>query len=232
MITTINEFRLFLESNYKDTKIGFKNPGTQAKLHRYEADKFIRDEDFTYYGETLPEIEREVVLMNNIVKRKQIGNDIHYKGEFTLNGQKYLIDRDKVIASQVNEENAVQQQVTNTTLNSDKTTQLTGYENDMGYYNSNKNKLLLLSQQPTSDKTESDANKIINGNIYLGMAWKLYKMQTTMKADETKLGNNQISAEEKTQIQTNVNTNKQELAKLKKELDDKIATDLGQIKKM
>lgn len=132
----------------------------------------------------------------------------------------------------LNEENAVQQQVQNTTLNSDKATQLTGYENDMGYYTSNKNKLLALSQQPADEKTEVEANKIINGNIYLGMAWKLYKMQTTMKADEQKLGNNQISAEEKSQIQKNVNTNKQELNKVKKELDDKIQQDLGTIKKL
>jgi len=132
----------------------------------------------------------------------------------------------------INEENAVQQQVADTTLNSDKSTQLTGYENDMGYYNSNKNKLLLLSQKAADDKTEGEANKIINGNIYLGMAWKLYKMQTAMKADEDKLGSNQLSAEEKAQIQTNVNTNRTELAKVKKELDDKIQTDLGQIKKL
>lgn len=130
------------------------------------------------------------------------------------------------------EENAVQQQVTNTTLNSDKTTQLTGYENDIGYYNSNKNRLILLAQKPVDEKTEQEANKIINGNIYLGMAWKMNKMQTTMKADEEKLGSNEISSEEKKIIQTNVNTNKQDLMKIKKELDDKMSNDLGQIKKL
>jgi len=132
----------------------------------------------------------------------------------------------------INEENAVQQQVTNTVLNSDKTTHLTGYENDMGYYNGNKGKLLLLSQKAVDDNTEQEANKIINGNIYLGIAWKLYKMETALKGDEDKLGSNEISQPEKAQIQTNVNTNKQELTKLKKELDDKIRLDLGQIKKM
>lgn len=132
----------------------------------------------------------------------------------------------------LNEENAVQQQVTNTVLNSDKTTQLTGYENDMGYYNSNKGKLLLLSQKAVDEKTEQEANKIINGNIYLGIAWKMYKMETALKGDEDKLGSNEISQPEKAQIQTNVNTNKQELNKVKKELDDKIRLDLGQIKKM
>lgn len=130
------------------------------------------------------------------------------------------------------EENAVQQQVSNTTLNSDKTTQLTGYENDIGYYNSNKNRLILLAQKPVDEKTEEEANKIINGNIYLGMAWKMNKMQTTMKADEEKLGSNEISSEEKKIIQTNVNTNKQDLMKIKKELDDKMSNDLGQIKKL
>ena len=130
------------------------------------------------------------------------------------------------------EENAVQQQVSNTTLNSDKTTQLTGYENDIGYYNSNKNRLILLAQKPVDEKTEQEANKIINGNIYLGMAWKMNKMQTTMKADEEKLGSNEISSEEKKIIQTNVNTNKQDLMKIKKELDDKMSNDLGQIKKL
>lgn len=132
----------------------------------------------------------------------------------------------------LNEENAVQQQVSDTVLNSDKTTQLTGYENDMGYYNSNKNKLLLLSQQPTDEKTEQEANKIINGNKYLGVAWKLYKMETTLKGDEQKLGSNEISQPEKQQIQTNVNTNKTELNKAKKELDDMIKLDLGHIKQM
>lgn len=127
---------------------------------------------------------------------------------------------------------ATQQQVNNTVLNSDKTTKLTGYENDMGYYNANKGKLLLLSQKPADAKTEQDANKLINGNIYLGLAWKLYKMETTLKADEDKLGSNEISQPEKSQIQTNVNVNKQELNKVKKELDDKIRNDLGQIKKM
>lgn len=130
------------------------------------------------------------------------------------------------------EENAVQQQVEDTALNSDKTTQLTGYENDMGYYNTNKGKLILLAQKPVDEKTEEEANKIINGNIYLGMAWKMNKMQTSLTADQQKLGSNEISAEEKKIIQTNINTNKQNMMNIKKELDDKMSSDLGQIKKL
>jgi basic membrane lipoprotein Med (substrate-binding protein (PBP1-ABC) superfamily) len=130
------------------------------------------------------------------------------------------------------EDTAVQQQVQDTTLNSDKATQLTGYENDMGYYTANKNKLLALSQKPVDEKTESEANKVINGNIYLGLAWKMFKMQTSQKADQEKLGSQEISAEEKKTIQGNIQNNSQELNKIKKELDDKIKLDLGQIKKL
>lgn len=216
MITSINEFRKLFENKLPDF-----------------IDQAARNVAYSMPNHTIP--------INGVYTDEQIENAINKYNQLLkqhlkqgLVNKKLLFNRIKEICNEnrVNEENAVQQQVTDTTLNSDKTTQLTGYENDMGYYNSNKNKLLLLSQKAADEKTEQEANKIINGNIYLGMAWKLYKMQTAMKADEEKLGSNQISSEEKSQIQTNINTNKTELAKVKKELDDKIRNDLGQIKKL
>lgn len=119
----------------------------------------------------------------------------------------------------------------NTTLNSDKNTSLTEYENDLKYYNLNKAKLIPILLKDVTQQ-EVLANKLINGNIFLGIQWKFNKLDQVIKKDEDKLKSDQISDEEKKQVQTDIADNKNKLILLKKELDEKIKGDLNTIKTM
>lgn len=114
------------------------------------------------------------------------------------------------------------------TTNSDKEVSLKDYQEKINYYNSNKGKFSsILSKEQTA--WEVDAEKIINGNIYLGKYWKLMKIEKTIKNDEEKLNSQEITAEEKKEVQTNIQDNKRKLGEIKKELDDKIKEDLKNI---
>jgi hypothetical protein len=117
-------------------------------------------------------------------------------------------------------------------MNTDKETKITGYQNKLKDYNDNKSKFDAIISTKKQDQWEVEAAKLINGNDYLATAWKLAKMNSTLKTDTAKLSSPDVSADEKKQIQIDVNKNKQELAKEQQELNTKIQQDLRTLQQL
>lgn len=117
----------------------------------------------------------------------------------------------------------------NLTMNSDKEVKLKKYQDTLKEYNSNKTKFvgILLSTKP--EQQEQIANKIINGNPYLGTAWKLAKIENEIKVNQDKINKKDISADEIKAAQTQMNLDKQNLTKQQQALTTQIATDLKTI---
>ena len=114
------------------------------------------------------------------------------------------------------------------TMNSDKEVRLKDYQEKINYYNNNKNKFnSILSKE--QEKWEEEAQKIINGNIYLGKYWKLSKIEKNIKNDQEKVNSQEISLEEKQQIQKDIQDNNKKLTEIKKEIENKIKEDLKDI---
>lgn len=115
-------------------------------------------------------------------------------------------------------------------LNSDKSVKLKAYQDDLKYYNTNKNKfdpILTLDEE----KQEEAANKLINGNAYLGIAWKMAKLEHGIeKAEEDIRG--ELTEEEKAEINNTNTENKNKLRELQYDLQKMIKKDLETIKKL
>jgi len=114
-------------------------------------------------------------------------------------------------------------------INSDKEVKLKDYQTKLAYYNSNKGKFIGILTSKKPETWEIEANKIINGNTYLGDKWSVDKMEYTIKQDEDKIKSNELTNEEEKKIQTDITRHKQELNKLKQETSQKIQADLRDI---
>ncbi|TXG83604.1 MAG: hypothetical protein E6R13_03775 [Spirochaetes bacterium] len=114
-------------------------------------------------------------------------------------------------------------------INSDKEVKLKNYQDQMAKYNANKGKFMSILLTKKQEQWEQAANLIIAGNIYLGLKWKLDKMEHQIKQDEERLKSTEITKEEKADIQKNVLENKKKFAEQKKEMDLKIRQDLQKI---
>lgn len=117
-------------------------------------------------------------------------------------------------------------------VNSDKEVKLKDYQKTVQEYNANKEKFKSLLISKTEDKWEEEAEKIINGNTYLGLQWKLAKVERNINVDEEKIKNSELTEEEKKEIQTRINDNKKQLSEEKNELSKQIRTDLAEINAM
>lgn len=114
----------------------------------------------------------------------------------------------------------------NTTLNSEKETKLEAYNKKLQIYNAKKNNFKSIFSQP-QERWEDEAKKIIDGNDYLSMKWKLDKMEWSLNELDDKLKNSELTSQEKTDIQTQINDNKKQFNDNKKEIDNKIRQDLN-----
>lgn len=114
-------------------------------------------------------------------------------------------------------------------INSDKEVKLKDYQDELEYYNANKSKFLSILTTKAQDVWEKEANKIINGNSYLGSKWKIDKMTYSIKKDEDKIKSNELTDDEVKQVQQDIIENKKELSKLKQETEKKIREDLHDI---
>jgi len=130
----------------------------------------------------------------------------------------------------INEWRKVNEELVSPDLNSDKSVKLKAYQDNLAYYNKNKNRfdqILAVDEE----KQEELANKLINGNAYLGIAWKMAKMEHSIeKAEEDIRG--ELTEEEKTEINNTNNENKNKLRELQYELQKMIKKDLETIKKL
>ena len=131
-------------------------------------------------------------------------------------------------------------------LNSDKDVKLTEYQDELKYYNTNKEKMKSLLLTKPEEKWEEEAKKIINGNTYLSMRWNIDKIERKIKNTEESLAdlqktvsNPDLSAEEKTntEVQMKYMNNdlsdiKKELQEKQKDLNDKIKDDINNINRL
>lgn len=117
------------------------------------------------------------------------------------------------------------------TMNSDKEVKLNDYKDKLKNYNSNKSKLISVLTRPT-EQWEIEAGKIIKDNIYLGGQWKYDKMNFKITDDTKKLQGNELTQDEKNNLQKDININKQELVKIKQTLDTQIKDDLIALQKL
>jgi hypothetical protein len=117
-------------------------------------------------------------------------------------------------------------------INSDKEVRLKDYQDKINYYNSNKNKFLGILSTKKQEIWEDEANKIINGNKYLGDKWKIDKMDFTIKQDEAKIKSNELTAEEEKKIALDIANHKKELNKLKQESLREIQDDLKNLQSL
>lgn len=117
----------------------------------------------------------------------------------------------------------------NATINSDKETKLKNYQDKLKEYNSNKTKLAGILLSTKLEQQEIVANKIINGNPYLGTAWKLAKIENAIKMGQDKINKKDITSDEIKAAQAQMNLDKQTLIKQQQALNTQITTDLKTI---
>jgi len=131
----------------------------------------------------------------------------------------YFLERVK--ARKINEE----------VFNTEKETKLKNHEQKLQYYNANKNKFKSIFSQ-SEDKWEEDAEKIINGNVYLSHMWRVNKIENNITKLEDQLRNAELSNEEKQDMENKIAENKDKLKEQEKELEKKIKDDLSEIENL
>lgn len=113
-------------------------------------------------------------------------------------------------------------------VNSEKEVKLKDYKDKINLYNSNKNKFKSIFSKD-SGVWEEEANKIINGNIYLSAAWKIAKAENNISETEEKIRSGELSKEEIKDLQDKLKIYKTELSKDNQEILKKIKEDLYKI---
>jgi hypothetical protein len=116
----------------------------------------------------------------------------------------------------------------NTTLNTEKETRIELHQKQVQAYNAKKNNFKTIFSKP-QENWEEEAKKIIDGNPYLSIQWKLVKTEKTMDELDTRLKSGELSNEEKTDTQNQINDLKKEINEIKKEIADKIKLDLNKL---
>lgn len=115
-------------------------------------------------------------------------------------------------------------------MNGEKEIQMKKYEDELTYYNANKEKFKSIFTK-AMEQWEIDANKIINGNEYLGLKWRMDKINKEIDTQTEKL-KEELSEEDKAAIQETIKTNKDALLEVQYALNKKIKADLEAIKKI
>lgn len=122
--------------------------------------------------------------------------------------------------------------VQNGTMNSDKEVKLEDYKDKVDKYNADKSKFMPILNGKKQDVWEEEANKIIDGNPYLGAQWKIDKMEHSIKDNDAKVKSGDLSKEEMDKIKLQVKEDQAALNKLKQEISKKIRMDLHDIQFM
>lgn len=127
--------------------------------------------------------------------------------------------------------NEFKQSLNEDVFNTEKETKLDNHEQIVQYYNANKDKFKNIFSQP-EEKWEEEANKIIDGNVYLSHKWRIDKIENHITKLEDKLRSAEISDEEKKSIEEQISENENKLQDQSKELDKKIRQDLNEIESL
>lgn len=114
------------------------------------------------------------------------------------------------------------------TFNTEKETKLKAHEEEVQTYNANKTKFVNIFSKDEKG-WEEEASKIIDGNVYLGIVWKMEKIKNNIKGLEDKLNDAEMSDEEKKSVEEQITDNKDKIQDQEKELNDQIGQDLNDI---
>jgi len=117
-------------------------------------------------------------------------------------------------------------------INSDKEVRLKGYQDKINYYNSNKGKFVSILASKKPEVWEDEANKIINGNKYLGKQWKINKIEHKIKEDEDRIKSGELTNDEIKKITQDIADNKKEVNTFKQESLQEIQQDLSDIQSL
>lgn len=120
--------------------------------------------------------------------------------------------------------------VQNDVINSDKEVLLKQYQAEIAYYNQHKNAFKSILATKKDDQLELEAEKIINGNKYLGKKWKLDKIAYFIEQDTIKTRDvANLTKEEIKEVQDRITKNNAELNIHNQELNTLIHKDLSAI---
>jgi hypothetical protein len=117
-------------------------------------------------------------------------------------------------------------------INSDKEVKLKDYKDKLDKYNAEKSKLQSIVNTKPQESWEEEATKVINGNPYLGIQWKLDKITHTVKQNEESIKRGELSQEESNKVKETIKEDQNELNNIKQELAKKIKDDLTNIQTM
>lgn len=117
-------------------------------------------------------------------------------------------------------------------LNTDKETKLRDHRNKITEYNNKKNSFVNIIKTKKPETWEIEAQKVINGNPYLGIKWKLDKLQNTVEDSQLKMKSNDVTIEEKKKIEEQLKKDLVTLAAIKQDITKTMAADLQKINKL
>lgn len=124
-----------------------------------------------------------------------------------------------------------EQKINEDIFNTEKQTKLDNHQQTVQEFNAKKNSFQRIFSQP-QERWEDEANKIIDGNIYLQKQWQLSKIENDIRNIEDQLRKSELTKEEKDNLQERLNDNNKKLQETKKDLDNKIRQDLAEINAM
>lgn len=115
-------------------------------------------------------------------------------------------------------------------MNSTKEAQLDLYKKLVSTYNSKKSALESITSND-KEKWEEAAKKIIDGNKYLAMYWKIVKVKAYIREDELKLREGEtLTNDEKKEIQNDITDNNKKIQEITTNIQKSIQEDLAKIK--
>lgn len=116
------------------------------------------------------------------------------------------------------------------TQNSNKEIKLKDYQEKLNAYNAKKNNFKPILINKEQKDWEALAAKIINGNVYLGAAWKLAKINKQIEDATEKIKSGNMSDLEVKELQDKIKEYHAELLKAQDSLNKQIKNDLITIK--
>lgn len=126
--------------------------------------------------------------------------------------------------------NRINEEIDGPNMNSDKAIELSRYEKDMNYFEENKKKLDSVLSISEEEEQEVEANKIIQGNKYLGLYWKHIKAMKKSDSMEERLNDSELTEEEKQNMRQELNDLQADMVLTKRNLEQSIKNDIKDIK--
>ncbi len=114
-------------------------------------------------------------------------------------------------------------------VNSDRMVRLKDYKTKVDKYNKDKLKFKPIFTSKKEETWEAEANKIIMGNVYLALTWKIAKMTYEIENMNTSMKSKELSDVEVADMQEKIRQSTRELNKEKIDFQKKLKEDLKAI---